>query len=281
MEIEFKNKFQPLLTVRQLSLAANRFGNIEEIVSDISFDISKSTSIGFVGESGSGKTLSALAILDILPAEILKASGSIYFQGELVTADQQPTFLSLRGKNIAMIFQDAAACLNPVFRVGRQITDIIQCHFPIGESEAKQRTLELLDQVGLPNSKKIYRCYPHELSGGMAQRIMIAMALSCQPKLIIADEPTTALDVKTQLQIIRLIKSLQQKYNFSLLLITHDIHLISDLVEEVMILYQGKIIEKGPVKELQQHPKHTYTNLLLNSGLHWSTVNDQVLVTKK
>jgi ABC-type dipeptide/oligopeptide/nickel transport system ATPase component len=135
----------------------------------------------------------------------------------------------------------------------------------------------LLYQVGLPDSKKIYRCYPHELSGGMAQRIMIAMALSCQPQLIIADEPTTALDVKTQLQIIRLIKSLQQIYNFSLLLITHDIHLISDLVEEVMVLYQGKIVEKGPVKELQQHPQHTYTNILLNSGLQWSEVNNSVL----
>ena len=273
MSTELHNEIQPLLAVHNLSLHTTRFGHTKVIISDMSFNISMGASVGLVGESGSGKTLSALAVLDILPGEIQKVNGSIYFQGKLVSAHRLPTFASLRGKNIAMIFQNAATALNPVFQVGRQIKDIIRCHFSIGQREAKERTLELLHNVGLPESHNIYRRYPHELSGGMVQRVMIAMALSCQPKLIIADEPTTALDVKTQLQIIRLIKSFQQKYNFGLLLITHDIQLISDMVEDVLVLHQGKIVEKGLLRDLQHNPKHYYTRHLFSAGLQWSKIN--------
>jgi ABC-type dipeptide/oligopeptide/nickel transport system ATPase component len=211
--------------------------------------------------------LSALALLDILPAEIEKRSGSIYYQGNLVSDERMPTFRSLRGREIAIIFQDAVAALNPVFQVGRQINDIIRCHFPVSRREAKTQTLEQFHNVGLSEPQKIYRSYPHELSGGMAQRVMIAMALCCQPKLIIADEPTTALDVKTQLQVIRLLKYLQHQHNFSLLLITHDIQLVSDMVEYVLVLYQGKIVEQGLMQDVLEHPQHDYTKLLLTAGL--------------
>jgi ABC-type dipeptide/oligopeptide/nickel transport system ATPase component len=267
MSIEFPNKSQSLLAINNLSLQSTRFDTVETIVTDISFQIDMGSRVGLVGESGSGKTLSALAVLDILPTEIQKSSGSIYYQGNLVSAERMPTFRSLRGREIAIIFQDAVAALNPVFQVGRQINDIIRCHFPVSRGEAKTLTLDQFHNVGLSETQKIYRCYPHELSGGMAQRVMIAMALCCQPKLIIADEPTTALDVKTQLQIIRLLKYLQHKHNFSLLLITHDIQLVSDMVEYVLVLYKGKIVEQGLMQDVLHHPQHEYTKLLLSAGL--------------
>jgi ABC-type dipeptide/oligopeptide/nickel transport system ATPase component len=261
-----------LLAVKNLSLQTTRLGVTEPVISNISFHIDRGKCVGLVGESGSGKTLSSLAILDILPTGVEKVNGTIDFQGKSVSADRMPTYASLRGKEIAMIFQDAPAALNPVFQIGRQIRDVIRCHFPVGRREAKERTLELLHNVGLPESDKIYRRYPHELSGGMVQRAMIAMALSCQPKLIIADEPTTALDVKTQLQIIRLIKYFQRKYNFGLLLITHDIQLVSDMVEYVLVLHKGKIVEQGAMTEVQHDPQHDYTRLLFSAGLHWDKI---------
>ena len=180
-----------------------------------------------------------------------------------------------------MIFQDAANSLNPVFQVGRQLNDIIRCHFPVGNKEATQRTLSLLEQVKLPDPQRIFRCYPHELSGGMAQRVMIAMALSCEPELIIADEPTTALDVKTQLQIMHLIKSFQQIYKFGLLLITHDLQLISDMVEDIYVFLQGRVIEKGSIKDLRKDSQHTYTDNLFQTGLQWSKAKYPVSAEKK
>jgi ABC-type dipeptide/oligopeptide/nickel transport system ATPase component len=270
MSIILQNEPQSLLAVNNLSLQSTRFDNREDIISDISLNIDTGNSVGLVGESGSGKSMTALAILDLLPEGIDKVGGSIYFQGKAVTKNQMPTFESLRGKEIAIIFQDAAAALNPVFQVGRQIKDIIRRHFPVGYRESKERVMDLLHKVGFAEPHKIYRRYPHELSGGMAQRIMIAMALSCQPKLIIADEPTTALDVKTQLQIIRLIKTFQIKYNFGLMLITHDIHLIANAVSEIFVLHRGEIVESGLMSRIKQDPQHNYTKLLFSMGLQWS-----------
>jgi peptide/nickel transport system ATP-binding protein len=267
MPIDLKNESQSLLTVNNLSLQSTRFDHCQDILSDVSFRIDTGASVGLIGESGSGKTMSALAILDILPAEIQKTGGTICFQGKPVSADQMPTFASLRGKEIAMIFQDAVASLNPVFQVGRQINDVIRCHFSVSQREARDLTLEQFHNVGLPDPRKMYRRYPHELSGGMAQRVMIAMALCCQPKIIIADEPTTALDVKTQLQITHLIKNLQHQHKFGLLLITHDIQLVSNMVDSLLVLHEGKIVERGLIKNIQENPRHSYTRLLFNTAL--------------
>jgi len=233
----------------------------------VSFELQRGETLALVGESGSGKTITALAILGLLPQAANQNNGEICFAGKQLDCRNKKSFDSVRGSQIATIFQEPAAALNPVFQVGKQILDVIRTHQNVSRGIAKERVIEIFEQVSLPDPNRVYRSYPHQLSGGMAQRVMIAMALSCAPKLIIADEPTTALDVTTQLQILKLISNLQKEHGFALLLISHDINVVAQLADSIAVMRAGEIIERGNTKELMINPYDSYTQELIQSNL--------------
>ncbi|MFQ5602960.1 MAG: ABC transporter ATP-binding protein [bacterium] len=235
------------------------------MVQNLSFQISPGETLALVGESGSGKTLTALALLGLLPPHIHLVGGQVEFLQKRVTLSGEVAFAHLRGKHIAMIFQEPHAALNPVFRVGTQIRDVVQTHLGLRKKAAKNYTAELLSQVGFAEPHAIAKKYPHELSGGMAQRILIAIALSCNPQLIIADEPTTALDATSQLHILKLIENLQIAHRFALLLISHDIGLVEKLADTVVVLKNGKAVEYSSAEQLFHSPTHEYTRELINA----------------
>lgn len=258
-----KSGTEPLLSVKNLSVRFESDIRNPFRIQDVSFDIHSNETLAIVGESGSGKTVTALTLLGLLPTRAGIHNGEIRFQGKKVTEDGDLDFAELRGKHIAMIFQEAHAALNPAFSIGTQILDVVQTHQQLSTELARKRVLALLTAVGLANHH--FHAYPHQLSGGMAQRVMIALALSCQPELIIADEPTTALDVTTQIKILRLIKSLQKELHFALLLISHDISLVKVLADFILVMHNGRIVEKGVAGDLLSHPTQPYTQELLNS----------------
>jgi oligopeptide/dipeptide ABC transporter ATP-binding protein len=235
-------------------------------VDGISFSIGRGRTLGVVGESGCGKSVTALSImrlLDIPPARI--ASGEILFEGRDLLRLKEDDVRKLRGKEIAMIFQEPMTSLNPVFRVGDQVAEAVRQHLDVSKSEAADRAVEALRRVGISYPERRARQYPHELSGGMRQRVMIAMGLSCEPKLLIADEPTTALDVTIQAQILELIRELQDETGAALMLITHDLGVVAEMVDEVMVMYAGRVVEHGTADEVLLEPKHPYTEGLLAS----------------
>ncbi len=209
--------------------------------------------------------MTALALLGLLPAAAQQCSGEICFGNRRLSPDQPGSFARVRGREIAMIFQDAAAALNPVFRVGHQIDDVIRQHLRLSRRLVRRRTHSMLAQVGFDDPQRVYRAYPHQLSGGMAQRVMIAMAMSCNPRLLIADEPTTALDVTVQSRILSLIAQLQARHGFALLLVSHDIGVVARLADEILVMRAGKMVEVGAARDLLANPKHAYTRRLVQS----------------
>ena len=258
-------KNSALLCIENLSIQINDRARKFLAVDNFSLQINPNQILAIIGESGSGKTLTALAVLGLLPQQAKIIFGKIKFKNKQIALNNNYLLKQIRGKLIATIFQEPQSALNPVIRIGKQIRDVITEHLKLTKFEAKNKTIKILQEVGLPEPDIIYDSYPHQLSGGMAQRAMIAMALSCNPELIIADEPTTALDVTTQKKILNLLSDLQKKYQYSLLLISHDLNVVSILADYVIVLKNGKTIEQGNTKSLLSQPKNPYTKLLLNS----------------
>jgi oligopeptide/dipeptide ABC transporter ATP-binding protein len=221
--------------------------------------------LGLVGESGSGKSVTALSILGLVRPPGRVVGGEVRFQGRNLRALSERELRRVRGKEISMIFQDPRGFLDPVARVGSILTQIIRTHEPLGRREAKERALELARAVGLASPERVLRAYPHELSGGMAQRAMIALALACSPKLLIADEPTTALDVTIQIQIVRLLADLRERFGLTIVLITHNLSLVAEVCDQIAVMYAGEIVELGSAEEIFERPRHPYTVGLLNA----------------
>ncbi|MBL8582246.1 MAG: ABC transporter ATP-binding protein [Rhizobiaceae bacterium] len=254
----------PLLSVRDLSVAFTQGGRQTTAVDHVSFDIGKGETVALVGESGSGKSVSALSVLKLLPyPPASHPSGKILFDGEDLLAKDEDALRKVRGNQITMIFQEPMTSLNPLHTILQQITEILRIHQGMGEQAARKRTLELLNQVGIREPEKRLDAYPHQLSGGQRQRVMIAMALANEPRLLIADEPTTALDVTVQAQILELLARLKRNNGMSMLFITHDLGIVRKIADRVCVMTHGKIVEAGPTAEIFAHPKHEYTRHLL------------------
>lgn len=254
-----------LLTVDDLSVSFGRATKRNEVVHRISFELNENEILGVVGESGSGKSVSLLAVAGLLPSKTSTVEGVITFNDKELTALSSKEMRAIRGKEIGMIFQEPMTALNPSMRCGKQVSEMIRLHLGLRAKEARKRTIELFDQVRLPEPEKIYGSYPHEISGGQMQRVMIAMAISCKPKLLIADEPTTALDVTVQKEILELLKELQRQTKMSMVFISHDLALVSEIADRVMVMYRGNVVEQGSVLSVFKLPKHTYTKALLDS----------------
>ena len=235
-----------------------------QAVKGISFDVPTNSTVALVGESGSGKSVSAMAILGLLPDNAIVApQGSVLYGGRDLLKASMGELQAIRGKEISVIFQEPMTSLNPVFPVGEQIGEVLRLHMNMSGRQARARAIELLNEVGIPNPQLRVNSYPHEMSGGQQQRVMIAMAIACEPKLLIADEPTTALDVTIQKQILDLIASLQSRHHMSVLFITHDLGVVGDIADSVVVMQSGVIQEQGPVKAIFEHPQHPYTKALL------------------
>jgi oligopeptide transport system ATP-binding protein len=256
---------EPLLSVEDLYVQFwTRRGTIHA-VNGVSFDIAPGETLGIVGESGCGKSVTALGLLGILPRAGKVVDGSAMFEGRDLVHLSDRQLRRVRGKEIAMVFQDPMTSLNPVLTIGRQITEALETHFGMKGRAAQRRAVELLDRVGIPTADKRVRDYPHQFSGGMRQRAMIAMALACRPKLLIADEPTTALDVTIQAQILDLLRALVAEENAALILITHDLGVVAGMCERVNVMYAGMFMETGSATQLFAEPRHPYTVGLLQS----------------
>ena len=260
----------PLLSVEHLSIQFGPAGRTPsdhgEVVHDISFQIHAGEKLALVGESGSGKSVTALSILHLHDrSQVSYPSGAIYFQGtDLLKCDER-TLRGIRGKDIAMIFQEPMTALNPVYTIGEQLIEPLVVHEGMSKVVARQRMLELLDRTGIPEPHKRFDAYPHMLSGGQRQRVMIAMALACSPKLLIADEPTTALDVTIQLQILHLLEDLQRDFSMAVLMITHDLNMVRRFADRICVMQQGRLVEQATVNDLFAAPQHSYTRFLLDS----------------
>lgn len=257
---------EPLLEVRNLHTQFATDDGVVRAVDGINYEVMPGEVFAIVGESGSGKTVGALSILDLLPKPLGRVvEGDVYFKGRnLLTMDPEE-LRSLRGNRIAMIFQDPLTALNPVFRVGYQIAEVYRAHQKIGGQEAWDKAVDLLDIVGIPRARERAEEYPHQFSGGMRQRAMIAMAVALDPDLLIADEPTTALDVTIQAQVLEVIRKVKDQFDASILLITHDLGVVAGLADRVMVMYAGKVAEKGMTDDIYFNPKHPYTWGLMTS----------------
>jgi len=255
-----------LLGVERLRTYFYTDRGVARAVDGLSLEVSRGQTVALVGESGCGKTVTALSIMRLVPDPPGKiVSGRVIFDGRDLLALPEREMRKVRGKEIAMIFQEPMSSLNPVFRVGDQVAEAIILHQKVSKKEARKRTIALLDRVGIPDPEKRVDEYPHQMSGGMCQRVMIAMALSCNPSLLIADEPTTALDVTIQAQILALLRRLQEELHMSILLITHDLGIVAETADYVAVMYASKIVEWGPCTELFGEPLHPYTVGLFRS----------------
>lgn len=254
-----------LLSVRNLSVEFKMRGNaVSRVLNDLSFDLVEGSTIGIVGESGCGKSMTALAIMGLLPSPPAKiVGGSIFLRDENLTVAPEERLRGVRGNEISMIFQEPMTSLNPVYTVGEQIAEAVRFHEGVARKEARDRAIEMLRAVSIPVAEKRIDEYPHQLSGGMRQRVMIAMALACQPKILIADEPTTALDVTVQAQIFDLLQALQQETNTAIILITHDMGVIAEMADSVLVMYAGRSVEEAPTKTILTKPAHPYTKGLI------------------
>ncbi|WML57153.1 ABC transporter ATP-binding protein [Neobacillus sp. PS2-9] len=259
-------KEAPLLEVRNLETAFDIEGTDYNAVDNVSFTVKPRQIVGVVGESGCGKSVMSLSIMKLLPKGIGKVkSGEIIFDGVNLEKMNESQINKIRGKDVSMIFQEPMTSLNPVFTIGYQLQEVLFNHMKISKQEARQKAIALLKSVGISRPEKIVDEYPHQLSGGMRQRVMIAIAIACQPKLLIADEPTTALDVTVQAQILELLKDIQSVNDMSVILITHDLGVVAEMCDEVIVMYAGKIVERTDVDTLFHNPKHPYTTLLLGA----------------
>lgn len=253
-----------LLSVKDLNIGLQRDAYELKIVSNLSFEIQKSTVFGLVGESGCGKSLTSLSIMRLLPPN-MTLTGNILFDGKEILKLNETEIRGLRGSEIGMIFQEPMTSLNPVLTVGYQIAEVLMTHKKLSKRDSLNYSIELLKAVKIPSPELRVKDYPHQLSGGLRQRVMIAIAIACKPKLLIADEPTTALDVTIQSQILRLLKELKEEYGLSMLFISHDMAVISKNVDYAGIMYTGRLMEAGSVKDIIKKPLHPYTQGLLNS----------------
>ncbi|WP_153731774.1 ABC transporter ATP-binding protein [Sporosarcina obsidiansis] len=257
---------KPLLTVSGLKTHFFTDEGVVRSVDGVSFIVSEGETIGIVGESGSGKSVTALSIMNLLPYKKGKiVEGDIMFQDQSLVGLKPKEMRAIRGNDIAMIFQEPMTSLNPGYTIGDQISEAIRLHKKVRRKEARKRSVDLLTEVGIPNAERMVDEYPHKLSGGMRQRVMIAMALACDPKLLIADEPTTALDVTIQAQILELIQKLKNDSNTSILMITHDLAVVSEVCDRVIVMYAGRVVEEASVKEIFESPSHPYTKGLIDS----------------
>ena len=255
---------KPLLSIENLHTYFETDEGVAKAVNGVDLTISKGQTFGLVGESGCGKSVTAQSIMGLIPSPPGRiVDGKILFEGRDLAALSDGDMRKIRGNEISMIFQEPMTSLNPIHRIGRQVAEVIQLHKDVSRREAMTLAIEMLDHVGIPDSRRRANEFPHQMSGGMRQRIMIAMALACNPKLIIADEPTTALDVTIQAQIIRLMNRLQTKFNASILLITHDLGIVAQTAQQVAVMYAGKIVEQAPVNPLFEAPLHPYTQGLM------------------
>ncbi len=256
---------EPILKVENLKTYFHTEDGIVKAVDGVSFELYEGETLGIVGESGSGKSVTSLTVMRLLDEKARIEGGKVIFNGKNLLELSEQEMQKIRGNDIAMIFQEPMVALNPVYTIGDQIMEAIILHQEVKESEARKITIELLRKVGIPEAEKRIDQYPHQLSGGMRQRAMIAMALSCKPSILIADEPTTALDVTIQAQILDLMKELQQEYGMALIMITHDMGVIAEVADRVAVMYAGKVVEYGEVEEIFTKPKHPYTYALLSS----------------
>ena len=254
-----------LLEVRDLVTSFRTEEGVVRAVDGVSFTVPKESTVGVVGESGSGKSVTALSILRLIEEPGRIEGGTITFEGRELLSLPESEMRALRGDRISMIFQEPMTSLNPVYSVGAQIGEVVRVHQDKSRREARARAIEMLKLVGIPAPDERVDAYPHELSGGMRQRVMIAMALACTPKLLIADEPTTALDVTIQAQVLELLGKLQRELAMSVLLITHDLGVVAEYAEHIVVMYAGQVVERGPVAEVFRAPKHPYTRALLRS----------------
>jgi len=253
-----------LLDVQQLTVTFELRGGALTVVDDLNLSIGAGETVGLVGESGSGKSVTALAILRLLQPPARVRGGRIVFEGRDLMTLSEPEMRSVRGGRISLIFQEPMAALNPTMRVGDQIAEGLTAH-GVDRGEARRRVIELLDAVRIADATARARDYPHQLSGGMRQRVMIAIALACHPRLVIADEPTTALDVTIQAQVLEMLRELKDRFNLALLLITHDFGVIAEMADRVAVMRAGKLVEQGPVRQILREPSHDYTRRLLNA----------------
>ena len=274
----FKDDYQgPLLEVNNLKTSFFTPNGEVKSVDGITFSLEKGQVLGIVGESGSGKSVTAYSIMQILSEPGKIVDGSVKLKGVELVGSSDETMHQVRGNHISVIFQDPMTSLNPVFSIGSQMIEVIRLHTNRTKEEAKERAIEMLQLVGVNSPEKRLKQYPHELSGGMRQRVMIAMALSCEPDILIADEPTTALDVTIQAQILELMQELQTKLGMSIIMITHDLGVIAGMCDHVIVMYAGKIAEQGTAEEVFYEPKHEYTKGLLRSIPTETTANGEKL----
>ncbi len=258
---------EPLLRVRDLTLSFPLEDGACRVLDRVTFDLHPHEVLGLVGESGSGKTMSALSIINLLPPAATIEGGQVWFDGQDLLTLSERELRKVRGAQIAMIFQSPRAALNPLMRAGDQVARAVRLHCGGSDRQAQDKAIELLRHVGISDAATRARAYPHQLSGGMAQRVLIALMLACEPTLLIADEPTTGLDVTIQAQIFELIKGVQAETGTTLLLITHDLGVVSEMCQRVVVMYAGQIMEVAPVENLFANPRHPYTELLLRSVL--------------
>jgi len=255
----------PLLAIDDLRVSFELLDGRAQVLDGISLAIEPGEVLGLVGESGSGKSVTALAIMALLAQQGRIDSGRISFLGQDLVGLGAEDMCMLRGREISMIFQEPMTSLNPVYTVGSQIAEVLTAHLGLGHRAAQRRTAELMRQVGIPAADRRLNDYPHQMSGGMRQRVMIAMAIACRPKLLIADEPTTALDVTIQAQILRLMKELQREQDMAVLMITHDLGIVASFAHRVAVMYAGQIVETAPVRQIFHAPRHPYTRMLMRS----------------
>jgi oligopeptide/dipeptide ABC transporter ATP-binding protein len=269
---------QHMLEVRGLKTYFYTEAGVVKAVDGVDFYVDRGEVLGLVGESGCGKSVTSFSIMRLVSTPGKIVAGQIFFDGRDMATLPESEMMSIRGNRISMIFQQPTSCLNPVFRVGDQLSEVLEIHQALGKKVGRARAVELLKLVGIPEPEKRVDAYPHELSGGMAQRVMIAMALACLPELLIADEPTTALDVTIQAQILDLLRDLKSKMDAAIILITHDLGIVAEMCQRVAVMYAGRIVEEASVEEIFGYPKHPYTIGLIGSVPVLGVVKDKLAV---
>lgn len=257
---------EKLLEVENLEIQFRTSKGIVHSVNDVSFTINKGETLGIVGESGCGKSVTSLSLIGLVPSSGEIVNGTIAFKDKDLAKTSEKEFRTIRGNEISMIFQNPSTAINPLIKIGKQLTEPLRLHQNMNKEKAKKKALELLKSVGISHAEEVFSSYPHTLSGGMKQRVMIAIALACNPELLIADEPTTALDVTIQAQILELLKKLKDETGTSIILISHDLGVVAEMVDKVVVLYSGEVVEEAEVVSLFHHPKHPYTKGLLASS---------------
>ncbi len=253
----------PAVAIKDLKIALPSGGDRPYAVDGVSFDLTPGEIVCVVGESGSGKSMCAHALMGLLPGNVKTEAGEIVFEGRNLLSIDENTWQNVRGRRIAMVFQEPMTALNPLMRIGDQIAEVFEAHGLLTPKQRKQKAIDLAREIGLPDPERIVRAYPHQLSGGQRQRAMIAMALALEPAVLVADEPTTALDVTTQAQILKLIRDLQRNRNMAVLFITHDFGVVADIADRIVVLRHGKVVEHGTAQDVLSRPQHDYTKALL------------------